>query len=67
LTAICTIEDTSKLKAGETILIQGGAGGVATVSAVTATGFNATANAFQNGGTGGYGLSNATGGAGGCG
>src|SRR6202008_4568007 len=29
LTAICTIEDTVKLKAGETILIQGGAGGVA--------------------------------------
>ncbi len=29
LTAICTIEDTIKLKAGETILIQGGAGGVA--------------------------------------
>jgi NADPH:quinone reductase-like Zn-dependent oxidoreductase len=29
LTAICTIEDTLKLNAGETILIQGGAGGVA--------------------------------------
>jgi NADPH:quinone reductase-like Zn-dependent oxidoreductase len=29
LTAICTIEDTLKLKSGETILIQGGAGGVA--------------------------------------
>jgi len=29
LTAICTIEDTLKLKARETILIQGGAGGVA--------------------------------------
>src|SRR5438874_4209765 len=29
LTAICTIEDTLQLKAGETILIQGGAGGVA--------------------------------------
>jgi NADPH:quinone reductase-like Zn-dependent oxidoreductase len=29
LTAICAIEDTLKLKAGETILIQGGAGGVA--------------------------------------
>ena len=29
LTAICTIEDTLKLKADETILIQGGAGGVA--------------------------------------
>jgi NADPH:quinone reductase-like Zn-dependent oxidoreductase len=29
LTAICTVEDTQKLKAGETILIQGGAGGVA--------------------------------------
>jgi NADPH:quinone reductase-like Zn-dependent oxidoreductase len=29
LTAICTIEDTLKLKAGEKILIQGGAGGVA--------------------------------------
>jgi NADPH:quinone reductase-like Zn-dependent oxidoreductase len=29
LTAICTIEETLKLKAGETILIQGGAGGVA--------------------------------------
>src|SRR5665213_1745346 len=29
LTAICTIEDTLKLKRGETILIQGGAGGVA--------------------------------------
>jgi len=29
LTAICTIEDTLKLKAGERILIQGGAGGVA--------------------------------------
>jgi NADPH:quinone reductase-like Zn-dependent oxidoreductase len=29
LTAICTVEDTLKLKAGETILIQGGAGGVA--------------------------------------
>lgn len=29
LTAICTIEDTLELKAGETILIQGGAGGVA--------------------------------------
>jgi NADPH:quinone reductase-like Zn-dependent oxidoreductase len=29
LTAICTVEDTLKLKAGEMILIQGGAGGVA--------------------------------------
>jgi NADPH:quinone reductase-like Zn-dependent oxidoreductase len=29
LTAICTIEDTLKLRAAETILIQGGAGGVA--------------------------------------
>ncbi len=29
LTAICAIEDTLKLKSGETILIQGGAGGVA--------------------------------------
>jgi NADPH:quinone reductase-like Zn-dependent oxidoreductase len=29
LTALCTVEDTLKLKAGETILIQGGAGGVA--------------------------------------
>src|SRR6266481_3301131 len=29
LTAICAIEDTLKLKAGATILIQGGAGGVA--------------------------------------
>jgi len=29
ITAICAIEDTLKLKAGETILIQGGAGGVA--------------------------------------
>ena len=29
LTAICAIEDTLKLKRGETILIQGGAGGVA--------------------------------------
>jgi NADPH:quinone reductase-like Zn-dependent oxidoreductase len=29
LTAICAIEDSLKLKAGETILIQGGAGGVA--------------------------------------
>jgi NADPH:quinone reductase-like Zn-dependent oxidoreductase len=29
ITAICSIEDTLKLKAGETILIQGGAGGVA--------------------------------------
>jgi NADPH:quinone reductase-like Zn-dependent oxidoreductase len=29
LTAICAVEDTIKLKAGETILIQGGAGGVA--------------------------------------
>ena len=29
LTAICTVEDSLKLKAGETILIQGGAGGVA--------------------------------------
>jgi NADPH:quinone reductase-like Zn-dependent oxidoreductase len=29
LTAICAIEDTLKLKAGETILSQGGAGGVA--------------------------------------
>jgi NADPH:quinone reductase-like Zn-dependent oxidoreductase len=29
LTAISTVEDTLKLKAGETILIQGGAGGVA--------------------------------------
>jgi NADPH:quinone reductase-like Zn-dependent oxidoreductase len=29
LTAICAIADTLKLKAGETILIQGGAGGVA--------------------------------------
>jgi NADPH:quinone reductase-like Zn-dependent oxidoreductase len=29
LTAICTIEDTLKLQKGETILIQGGAGGVA--------------------------------------
>jgi NADPH:quinone reductase-like Zn-dependent oxidoreductase len=29
LTAICTVDDTLKLKAGETILIQGGAGGVA--------------------------------------
>jgi NADPH:quinone reductase-like Zn-dependent oxidoreductase len=29
LTALCAIEDTLQLKAGETILIQGGAGGVA--------------------------------------
>ena len=29
LTALCTIEDCLKLKSGETILIQGGAGGVA--------------------------------------
>lgn len=29
LTALCAIEDTAKLKAGQTILIQGGAGGVA--------------------------------------
>ena len=29
LTAICTVEDSLKLKVGETILIQGGAGGVA--------------------------------------
>jgi NADPH:quinone reductase-like Zn-dependent oxidoreductase len=29
LTAICTVEDCLKLKAGETILVQGGAGGVA--------------------------------------
>jgi NADPH:quinone reductase-like Zn-dependent oxidoreductase len=29
LTAICAVEDTLKLQAGETILIQGGAGGVA--------------------------------------
>jgi len=29
LTAICSVEDSLKLKAGETILIQGGAGGVA--------------------------------------
>jgi NADPH:quinone reductase-like Zn-dependent oxidoreductase len=29
LTAICTVEDALKLKPGETILIQGGAGGVA--------------------------------------
>jgi len=29
LTAICAIEDTLKLRAGETILVQGGAGGVA--------------------------------------
>ena len=29
LTALCSIEDSLKLKAGETILIQGGAGGVA--------------------------------------
>src|SRR5262245_55387459 len=29
LTAICAVEDTLKLKSGETILIQGGAGGVA--------------------------------------
>lgn len=29
LTAICSIEDTLKVKAGETVLIQGGAGGVA--------------------------------------
>src|SRR6202163_4436584 len=32
LTATCAIEDTLKLQAGETILIQGGAGGVARVS-----------------------------------
>jgi NADPH:quinone reductase-like Zn-dependent oxidoreductase len=29
ITALCSIEDTLKLKSGETILIQGGAGGVA--------------------------------------
>jgi NADPH:quinone reductase-like Zn-dependent oxidoreductase len=29
LTALCAIEDTAQLKAGQTILIQGGAGGVA--------------------------------------
>lgn len=29
LTALCSVEDTLRLKAGETILIQGGAGGVA--------------------------------------
>jgi NADPH:quinone reductase-like Zn-dependent oxidoreductase len=32
LTALVTIEDTLKLKAGETILIQGGAGGVASIA-----------------------------------
>lgn len=30
LTALCAVEDSLKLKSGETILIQGGAGGVAT-------------------------------------
>src|SRR4030088_2014722 len=29
LTALCAVEDSLKLKSGETILIQGGAGGVA--------------------------------------
>jgi len=29
LTALCTVEDTLQLKSGETILVQGGAGGVA--------------------------------------
>jgi len=29
LTALCSVEDTLKLKSGETILVQGGAGGVA--------------------------------------
>src|SRR5215475_733503 len=29
LTAVCSVEDTLKLRSGETILIQGGAGGVA--------------------------------------
>ena len=29
LTALCSVEDTLQLKSGETILIQGGAGGVA--------------------------------------
>jgi NADPH:quinone reductase-like Zn-dependent oxidoreductase len=32
LTAICAVEEALKLKAGETILIQGGAGGVASVA-----------------------------------
>jgi NADPH:quinone reductase-like Zn-dependent oxidoreductase len=32
LTALVTIEDTLKLRAGETILIQGGAGGVASIA-----------------------------------
>jgi NADPH:quinone reductase-like Zn-dependent oxidoreductase len=32
LTALCSVEDSLKLKSGETILIQGGAGGVASVA-----------------------------------
>jgi NADPH:quinone reductase-like Zn-dependent oxidoreductase len=32
LTALVSIEDTLKLRAGETILIQGGAGGVASIA-----------------------------------
>ncbi len=32
LTALCSIEDTLQLKRGETILIQGGAGGVASIA-----------------------------------
>jgi NADPH:quinone reductase-like Zn-dependent oxidoreductase len=32
LTALCSVEDTLKLKSGETILIQGGAGGVASIA-----------------------------------
>src|SRR5215207_8679862 len=32
LTALCAVEDSLKLKSGETILIQGGAGGVASLA-----------------------------------
>lgn len=32
LTALCSVEDTLKLKSGETILVQGGAGGVASLA-----------------------------------
>jgi NADPH:quinone reductase-like Zn-dependent oxidoreductase len=42
LTALCSIEDSLKLKAGETILIQGGAGGVASFAIQAAKHIGAT-------------------------
>ncbi|HEY5379750.1 MAG TPA: NADP-dependent oxidoreductase [Pseudolabrys sp.] len=54
LTALTAIEDTAKLKKGETILIQGGAGGVAGFAIELAKHIGATVITTASGGNHGY-------------